>query len=356
MNIGELRQRQSLSLESKILKAIRVIEDYYDMYDGDVYISTGGVDSTVLRWLAEQSTKDIPCVCVGACEPSGNLKLNHDRGDIILKPPTVMRNGKKILATKKWVIQEYGYPLITKKVAMTLSRYLRTKSKEQKKKRLYGYLGRNGKTVTFGIIPKKYQPFIYAPFEFSEKCCDFTKKKPLKQYEKQTGRHPITGEMACESVNRRTEYLKHGCIMHDKKRSKCTPLGPWLPEDVAKCVKQHNIKISNEYGEVVGEEGNYKYSGEQRTGCEICGFGLLYDTTRFERLKKNKPGIYKEMMQGGKWIRKPLYRWVKFRPTSIPIWSNLYWIPDEEGYGYKFVLDYLYRVLELSSNKAGELK
>lgn len=54
------------------------------------------------------------------------------------------------------------------------------------------------------------------------------------------------------------------------------------------------------------------------------------------------------MMQGGKWIRKDLYRWVKFRPDSIPIWSNLYWVPDQKGYGYKFVLNYIYKALNIN--------
>ena len=53
------------------------------------------------------------------------------------------------------------------------------------------------------------------------------------------------------------------------------------------------------------------------------------------------------MMRGGKWIRKDLYRWVKFRPGSIPIWSNLYWIPSKEGFGYRFVLNYFYEVMKI---------
>ena len=353
MNIGELKQRQSLPLDCKILKAIKTLENFYDMYDGEVYISTGGVDSTILRWIAKQSlkTQDIECVCVGACEPTGNLKLNHERGDTILKPVILKRNGQNIIATKEWVIQEYGYPLISKEVAMKLSRYLRTKSDETKNKRLYGYIGRNGKRITAGMIPKKYQELIYAPYEFSEKCCDYTKKKPLKVYEKVTGKHPITGEMACESFDRQNEYLKHGCIMHDKKRPKCTPLGPWLSEDIAKCAKFKNIEISTEYGQVIVDKNNhYIYSGEQRTGCDICGFGIIHDFNRFERLKENKPNIYKRMMSGGKWIRKDIYRWVKFKPGSIPIWSNLYWIPNKEGYGYRFVLNYLYDVLHINKH------
>lgn len=76
----------------------------------------------------------------------------------------------------------------------------------------------------------------------------------------------------------------------------------------------------------------------------------MYDDERFERLKKRKPNLYKQMMGGGQWIRKDLYRWVKFRPNSIPIWSNLYWTPSKEGYGYKFVLNYFYKVMKISKH------
>ena len=55
MNIGDLRQRQSLPLEMKIQKSIRTIEQFYDMYDGDIYISKGGVDSNIVEWLDRKS-------------------------------------------------------------------------------------------------------------------------------------------------------------------------------------------------------------------------------------------------------------------------------------------------------------
>lgn len=51
------------------------------------------------------------------------------------------------------------------------------------------------------------------------------------------------------------------------------------------------------------------------------------------------------MLNGGKWIEKDLYRWVKFRPNSLPIWSNKYWVPNEKGYGYRRCLEYLFSVL-----------
>lgn len=341
MNIGDLRQRQSLPLEMKIQKSIRVIEEFYDRYDGNVYISRGGVDSTIVGWLAQQSIyKDkIENVTIASCEPVENTRLNIIDGVTLLKSET----------GKMEVITKWGYPLISKMVAMSISRYTRTKHDHVKDFRLNGYIGRNGKRIMEGSIPKKYQQLIYAPFELSEKCCDVTKKKPLKKYEKQAKKYPITGEMASESRLREQQYLKHGCIMYDKKKVKCTPIGFWTDQDVKECIKRYNIKVSDLYGDIIEKEEKGKkvltFTGEQRTGCEICALGIMFDQDRFERMKNTKPNMYNYMMKGGKWIRKDLYRWVKFRPNSMPIWSNLYFVPDQKGYGYKFVLNYFYEVV-----------
>lgn len=344
MNIGDLRQRQSLPLRMKIQKSIRVIEDYYERYDGDVYISRGGVDSTIVSWLAKQSIygDKIENVSVASCEPAENIRFNKNDGVTLLKSDI----GKMEIITK------WGYPLVSKMVAMSISRYTRTSHDWVKERRLNGYKGRNGKMIMDGSIPKKYQSLIYAPFELSEKCCDATKKKPLKKYNKITNKYPITGEMASESRQREKEYLKHGCIMHDKKEPKCTPIGFWTDQDIKECIRTYGIEISELYGDVIEVEKEHKkvlmFSGEQRTGCEICAFGIMFDQDRFDRMRKSKPNVYNYMMNGGQWIRKPLYRWVKFRPNSIPVWSNLYWVPNRNGYGYRFVLNYFYQAMKIS--------
>lgn len=343
MNIGDLRQRQGLPLKVKILKSIRTIENYYEQHEGDVYIAKGGVDSTVVEWLANQSlyAGKIESVCVAGVEPVENIRHNHESGNTLLKLTT----------SKKDVIIDWGYPIISKVVAMAISRYCRTKHDWVKDRRLNGYIGRNGIKITDGVIPKKYQGFIYAPFELSEKCCDKTKKKPMKLYEKKTNKVPITGEMASESRSREKEYLKHGCIMHDKKNPKCTPIGFWTEQDIKKLIYDYKIPISKAYGKVVkNQDGTYSFTGENRTGCDICGFGIMKDPERFERLKEKKLGIYHQMMTGGQWVRKDRYRFVKFRPNSIPIWSNLYWVPDDIGYGYKFVLNYMYELLNIDKH------
>lgn len=149
------------------------------MYDGDVYISKGGADSNIVEWLAKQSIyKDrIEGVCVASVEPVENIRHNLKLGNTLLKSTV----------SKKKVITEWGYPLISKIVAMSISRYVRTKYDWVKERRLNGYIGSiTGKRIYEGTIPKKYQEFIYAPFELTEKCCDKIKKKPLKLWEKKS--------------------------------------------------------------------------------------------------------------------------------------------------------------------------
>lgn len=339
MNIGDLMQRQSLPLEKKIQKSIIEIEKFYQQHDGNVYISTGGSDSAVVRWLSRQSleTENIECVCVASVEPKGNIRHNLKRGDTLLKS----------VVSKRDIITRYGYPLIGKEVSRKIYQYIHTKNEWVKDRKLNGYIGRNGKIVYESRIPLKYQCLIYAPFEFSDECCNGMKKKPLKQFERKTKKVPITGEKAVDSYMRRRAYLDHGCINNSGNRHKCTPIAFWTEEDKMECIRRFNIEVSDEYGDIVDNDGILEFTKTDRTGCYICGFGLMKDLNRYKDLKKTEPNIYKEMMNGGKWIRKPIYRWVKFRPSSIPIWSNLYFVPSDEGYGFKFCLDYLSNALNL---------
>lgn len=63
----DLRQMQSLPLEAKIIMTQRRIRDWYDYWDGNVYVSfSGGKDSTVLKHIVENTpgVYDVPFVFV----------------------------------------------------------------------------------------------------------------------------------------------------------------------------------------------------------------------------------------------------------------------------------------------------
>ena len=63
MDIKELKERQSWSLDQKIDHALGSIDQFYQRLDGKVYVSfSGGKDSTVLYWLARKIFPDIKAV------------------------------------------------------------------------------------------------------------------------------------------------------------------------------------------------------------------------------------------------------------------------------------------------------
>lgn len=304
----------SLPWNIKVQKTIASIINFKNQ--SDCYVSlSGGKGSTVLADIVKRFDLDIPCVCVPSCEEKENIQitLNYD---------TTYVNGKY---TMREIITNYGYPMINKQVAMAVSRHHRTKLESQKHFRLYGKI-KDGKHLKVGTIPKKYHFMIYAPFEISEQCCDFRKKKPLKKYAKENNRLPITGEMATESQKRGQLYRKHGCIQEGKK---CTPMGSWNDSDLDAYIKKYNVQISELY---VNNES-------QRTGCPECGFGILEQQEKYNKIKNTRKR--EQILNGGQWTRKDIYRWVRFRHGSILIWSNLYWTPSDEGLGTNFVLKYI---------------
>ena len=58
---------------------------------------------------------------------------------------------------------------------------------------------KDGKKSMFNIPHYKF--LLDAPFRISHKCCDVMKKKPAKQYEKETGRKPIIATLAEEKYD-----------------------------------------------------------------------------------------------------------------------------------------------------------
>lgn len=276
INLEELRHRQSMSLKDKIDMSCEKIEQWYDHWNGLVYISfSGGKDSTVLRHIVNSIFQEIPSVFIdtGLEYPEIRSFVKSCDNVIFIKPKY----------TFKEIIEKYGYPIVSKEQSDFISDYRNTKSEKLRKYRIEGNKWGRGK------ISKKWLYLIDAPFKISNKCCDFLKKEPAHRYEKKTGRKPYFGNMANESSQRTQNYLQNGCNAFETKRPISRPLAFWLESDISEFLQKYNIPWAKEL---------YSTLGYQRTGCMFCMFGthMENEPNKFQRMKETHPKQYEYCM------------------------------------------------------------
>jgi 3'-phosphoadenosine 5'-phosphosulfate sulfotransferase (PAPS reductase)/FAD synthetase len=138
------------------------------------------------------------------------------------------------------------------------------------------------------------------------------KKRPMKKYEKESGRHPMIGIMTGDSEARKATYvLMGGCNYFSVKRTSSWPLAIWTEQDMLEEIREEEVPIPTVYGEIVEDfsgdmfSPKLRTSGEDRTGCMFCMFGVHKDgeDNRFTRMKRTHPKIYEFCMrpreQGG---------------------------------------------------------
>lgn len=309
-----LQQMQSLPLEAKIRKTQMRIREWYDYWEGMVYVSfSGGKDSTVLKHIVDSMYDDVPSVFV-------NTGLEYPE---IQKFAKAQKNVTVVRPKMRFdeVLKRYGYPIANKEVAKRIYEVKHCNLSEQYRSELLTKVkGRERRK-----IPDKWIPLIDAPFEVSAKCCDVMKKNPSKQYTKETGRMPIVGTMAEESFLRHSMWIRRGCNAFDGKAPRSAPMSFWTEQDVLQYIYERRLPIASVYGEVVFEQGEYKTTGANRTGCIFCGFGCSQEKqpNRFQRLADTHPRQYEYCIGGGE------------------INDEGRWVPNDEGLGMGHVLDYI---------------
>lgn len=287
MDINTLKQMQQYPLWMKVEKTKRRIQEWYEHWDGQVYISfSGGKDSTVLVDIARKLYPDIPVVFVntGVEYPEVVKHVRSYENITILRPAKPFHK----------VIEEYGYPVISKEVANKVS-IVQRNGKDCKTAR---YFDKSQKDIKYNC--SNYSYLLDAPFKVSAKCCYYLKEQPVKQYEKQTGNHPILGLMASESQRRKWAYIKNGgCNAFNNQRPVSTPLGFWTEQDVLQYIVENDVEIPDVYGDIIRDDkGNYITTGEKRTGCIYCPFGIKFDgyPNKYQRMQYSHPKYYDYML------------------------------------------------------------
>ena len=89
MDKNTLKQMQQYPLWMKVEKTKRRIQEWYEYWGGEVYVSySGGKDSTVLLHIARQVYPDIPAVfCNTGVEYPEVLKLVKQQSNLIILKP-----------------------------------------------------------------------------------------------------------------------------------------------------------------------------------------------------------------------------------------------------------------------------
>lgn len=280
----ELKRLQSLSLDDKITLTKLRITEWYEHYDGAVYVSfSGGKDSSVLLDIARQIYPDMPAVYVDT-----GLEFPEVKAHVKATPNvTIIRPDMSF----KEVIDKYGWVYPSKDVAQII--YYAKKGSEWANNCLNGINKDGTKSKFKSAIYPKWKPLLDAPFNISHNCCNIMKEKPMHDYEKAAGTHLIIATMTNESLRRKRAWEQTGCNAFDTAHPVSKPMSFWTEDDVLQYIHDKSIVIPSVYGDIVQQGGHWKTTGEQRTGCMFCLIGCHLDKeNKFQRMHRTHPKIY----------------------------------------------------------------
>lgn len=321
---------QSLPYEIKVKKAKQRIREFMQGCDNlgyNTHVSVGGLDSITLLCLIRSMNIDIPAISVSVLEDKSIIQVHKQLDVIMLKP----------LKSKSAILQDVGFPVISKKIATKIEA-LQSPTEANATIRhaiITGECGEKGHFATnsrmklpqkwlelFGGYENENEGVNYQvpPFKVSAKCCEIMKEKPCDMWAKEHNSKPFLGLMASEGGRRQEALEEHGCNYFGVNTIRSAPFAPFLRNDLLRLAVDLDVPVPEIYGRIEQDPyGNYFTTGAQRTGCEMCGFGVHMEKRphRFDKLYDRNPKAW-------------------------DYWMNKCCV-DEEGnrYGWGLVLDYI---------------
>lgn len=299
---NEMLALQSLPYKVKVGKAKQRIREFIygcDQLGFNTHVSVGGLDSITLLCLIRSMNIDIPAVSVSVLEDKSIIQIHKQLGVTMLKP----------LKTKHEILQEEGFPVISKKIATKIMA-LQDPTESNATIRhaiITGECGEKGHYATNSAmqLPKRWLELFggyenenegtnyqIPPFKVSSKCCEIMKERPCDIWAKDNNSKPFLGLMASEGGRRQEALEEHGCNYFGKTTIRSAPFAPFLRNDLLQLALDLEVPIPEIYGRIERDpNGNLRTTGAQRTGCEMCGFGIHMEKRphRFDKLYDRNP-------------------------------------------------------------------
>lgn len=314
------------------LRAHEFVEQM-DLRGYNAHVSVGGLDSITLFVFLKSIGINVPAISVSGLEDKSIQRVHKALGITILKS----------YKTKVQVLNEVGFPVISKRIAGKIA-LLQNPSEKNKTVRHAiitgecGELGHYAKNSRmrlpqkwlklFGGYENENEGVRYQKpdFKVSNDCCFWLKEKPCDDWAKQHSSYPFLGMMASEGGQREEALTDHGCNYYGKTVMRSAPFAPYLRNDILRLAMEMNnwyrshIEIFEDlyyeqdysrgkdgevipyepvktiipeiYGEIKRDDaGNFRTTRAQRTGCSMCGFGIHMEPRphRFDRLRERNP-------------------------------------------------------------------
>lgn len=324
------------------------------------HVSVGGLDSIVLAHLIKKMGYDVPMVSASTLEDKSIQEVHKEMGCIVVQP----------LKNKVRILQEEGFPVLSKKIANKIDTIANPteKNKTVRHAIITGECGEQGHFATdskmrlpltylklFGGLDAEGAALGYGKpnFKVSHKCCYYLKEAPCDNWAKEHNSVPFLGLMASEGGQRADALEENGCNYFGKTTARSCPFAFYYHSDVVRLAVDLGVHIPSIYGEVKTRPNDtlpdgieYYTTGEQRTGCSMCGFGIQLETRphRFDRLFERSP------QEWDFWMNKCVtdettgekYGWGRVLDYIGIEWRDpKHWYLSSQIIGQKNIFDYL---------------
>ena len=312
--IADFMVKEKMPYEFKVKYARVRAQEFVrecDKRELNYHVSVGGLDSITLFLFLKSIGINAPGISVSYLEDKSIQEVHKMLGLECLKSSVrcVDDDGREHRWTKQQIIQEFGFPVLSKEAAAKIETLANPTEKNVTVRHaiVTGETGAYGGYQTnsrmkmsqkwlekFGGYANEVEGTNYQipPFKVSSKCCYYLKEKPCDDWAKEHNSVPFLGLMASEGGRRAKSLRLNGCNYFGKSTIRSAPFAIFSRQDLLQLALDLNVPVPAIYGTIErNEDGTLYTTKAQRTGCSMCGFGVHLEKRphRFDQLKERNP-------------------------------------------------------------------